>query len=169
MITGISERGIYHRPRDVTSRQDTAGPLHTLSNAIRHSDGSVLVRTVLVSIPARRSRERVLLIDWLRVIHVWRYENDTSCTKKGVLAIVIELAVILGVYGHWQASAAHRGEGTIRTAREGSIIGGLAGAGGGLGSAVKGALIGAGAGAGTGYLVQRHRNKKSRVRARVRR
>ena len=45
---------------------------------------------------------------------------------------------------------------------KGAIIGGVAGAvGGALIGGKKGAVIGAGAGAGTGYLIQRHRNRRS--------
>jgi osmotically inducible lipoprotein OsmB len=61
-------------------------------------------------------------------------------------------------------SEAHRtGRRHHHSKTKGAIIGGVVGGvGGALIGGKKGAAIGAGAGAGTGYLVQRHRNKKSK-------
>lgn len=85
-------------------------------------------------------------------------------SHKNFLAMLLCFSIVLtGFVGSASAQRRYR----HHSRKKGALIGGAAGAvGGALIGGRKGALIGAGAGAGTGYLVQRHRNRKARRRAR---
>src|SRR2546422_10337326 len=86
-----------------------------------------------------------------------------SALNKSIVAALLCIALLLGVFTHTSLAAQRRHYKRHHHSKtKGAIIGGVAGAvGGALIGGKKGAVIGGGAGAGTGYLIQRHRNRRS--------